>query len=803
MDLRVPSSFKPEVRLGKLEKRFTALKSGERHNALYGLGCAAYDAGHKEFDDLHRYLVGVYEQCAGGADYGDCEATARKICDNYKGEAAPVAKAKQKAVKAPDSHLAFWRKWCDAVMENTNPVESDGSIDTEEKVDDVITSSVLALCIDKDADYFAGTIYNDKSASAFFTPSGGDFNACLPPSQYICLNPLSGRKRDIEHCKHVDYLLLEMDEPIAESKNEKGTEAWLADMLDQQCRFWSHVIAMHDDLPIACLTYSGGKSVHAQIAVDATPEELERHRESLSRLYAELHFDTANIDPVRKSRIPGGLRSYIVGTDGYMMDEMKEFDALMRDVKSKNKERSAMAKAKLDAHGINWYHPNKTCVYQDCLMIRPGVRHVSLDELEILLQNIIDEFLPTSENAFEEALARHDHLPMTQSNFEDYLAYKKARIYTDDIMRRPVCTGFDKNDINIISKDVMDDWYELAEKFPTVQMVEQCIAKELALNKFNPVTDWLDGLTWDGVDRMPIIYDILGIGLDELSKTLTRNWLIQCVAMAYNDDDIPYGADGVLTLLGRQGIGKTSFFRNLLPKKHQADWFYGGMSLDTDSKDDLLKLTTGWIKELGEVDSTTRKEQSSLKAVITAESDDIRKPYEKRSVRSARHVSLCATVNKDDYLRDITGNRRWWTVPVARIDYEKMNTIDVEQLWAQMKTLFKSGEEWRIQGEDAKALEERNAGKRIDSGYEDTLRYIYDFEAPAGGWSWKFLNDIAIDITPDSMRTLDKGEKTILKNSLTAINVDHRVIHKIHQFRMPPLRDKTARERMKEDGEGF
>lgn len=805
MDLRVPMQFRPEVRLEKIEERFIELKSGERHSALYGLAAAAYDAGHKEFDDLHRYLVGIYEKCPGGADYKDCEDTARNICDNYTGEAS-IVKARPKAVKAPESHMPFWRKWCWMIMDMTKPVESDGSIDTEEKVENTITSSVASLCIDKEAFYFAGTIYNDKSASAFFTPAVGDYNSCLPPSQYICLNPLTDRTRDIEHCKHVDYMLLEMDEPIAESKNDKGTEAWLSDMLDQQCRFWTHVIKAHPDLPVACLTYSGGKSVHAQIAVDATPEELERHREALSRLYAELHFDTANIDPVRKSRIPGGLRSYIVGSDGYMMDEMKEYDFIIKEMKGRNKEKAAMAKAKLDAHGINWYHPNKTCIYQDCLMIRPDVRRISLAELESILQSIVDEFLPKSDNAFEQAKMRHENLPMTQSNFQAYLDFTGKRIYFDDITRRPVYKGFMETDggngdcQKSALKEIRDEWMELDGRFPPISETDLCIDTEMERKKVNPVAEWLDDLSWDGNDRLPEVYAILGIQNDNLSKNLTRKWLMQCVALAENTTENAQGADGVLTLLGRQGIGKTSFFRELVPKDHQKDWFKDAVSLDTEKKDDMLELTSGWIKELGEVDSITRKEQSALKGIITAKDDEIRLPYDKRPVRRVRHVSLCATVNKEDYLRDVE-NRRWWTVPVDRIDLERLNELDVDQLWAQVKSMVDAGKEWRL-GADGERLAARNKGNRMDSGWEDTIRYEYDFTAK-DGWEWQYLKDLADALAPYPDRDLRQQDKTAIRVSLNAIGVEHRIRDGLHQFRMPPRMDKTVRERLKtDDGPG-
>lgn len=73
-------------------------------------------------------------------------------------------------------------------------------------------------------------------------------------------------------------------------------------------------------------------------------------------------------------------------------------------------------------------------------------------------------------------------------------------------------------------------------------------------HRFNPVTDMLEIITWDGNGRINELCNIIGISPeDKLSETLLRKWLYQCVAMAYNDPREPYGADGLLVLQGPQG----------------------------------------------------------------------------------------------------------------------------------------------------------------------------------------------------------------------------------------------------------
>ena len=71
--------------------------------------------------------------------------------------------------------------------------------------------------------------------------------------------------------------------------------------------------------------------------------------------------------------------------------------------------------------------------------------------------------------------------------------------------------------------------------------------------------------------------------------------------------------------------------------------------------------------ELGELDSTLKREQSSLKAFITQPLDTIRMPYAEKATKTPRRTSFCGTVNPQDYLRDETGSRRFWTIPVTKL----------------------------------------------------------------------------------------------------------------------------------------
>lgn len=205
------------------------------------------------------------------------------------------------------------------------------------------------------------------------------------------------------------------------------------------------------------------------------------------------------------------------------------------------------------------------------------------------------------------------------------------------------------------------------------------IARE---DSYNPILDFLKTLEWDTKDRLKELYKLMGIAEDPLSQTLVMKWLMQSVALLFNDEEEPYGADGVLVLNGGQGLGKTSLFSRLAL---QPRWFHEGATIKDNDKDTTRRCVTVWITELGEVESTLKSDISALKAFITSNMDVYRPPYARSDRRVARRTSMCATCNSDRYLIDPTGNRRWWSVPITvPMAYDDIQAFEAEQLWAQI-----------------------------------------------------------------------------------------------------------------------
>lgn len=269
--------------------------------------------------------------------------------------------------------------------------------------------------------------------------------------------------------------------------------------------------------------------------------------------------------------------------------------------------------------------------------------------------------------------------------------------------------------------------------------IQECLSVIADERRYNAVEVMLKSCAWDGADRVEILFEITGIADNKLSRTLVHKWLLQCVALALNDEEDPYGADGVLTLLGGQGLGKTSLVRILAVFSRL---FVEGVSLDFRVKDTLIKATSAWLVEFGEMEAMIRRNEEPLKAFITNATDAFRMPYARIQTKKPRRASFCGTVNNTEYLRDITGSRRFWTVPITHIDLDRLFALTkdwVIQLWVQVyqEWLEKGTQCFRLTLEEHAMLETRNNMGHMEQlrGEQEVLDLL-DFNLPEEKWRW-------------------------------------------------------------------
>ena len=206
-------------------------------------------------------------------------------------------------------------------------------------------------------------------------------------------------------------------------------------------------------------------------------------------------------------------------------------------------------------------------------------------------------------------------------------------------------------------------------------------------NGYNPVAEILKGKTWDGKNRLAELYYIMHI-TDEFQQLLIRKWLMQAISVTlYNNDKEPFAAEGTLTLVGGQAIGKTTLARKLGISSKICKT---GISVDPRNKDTIITAISCFIAELGELESTFKADISALKAFLTLDYDTVRVPYGRSYEKIVRRTTFIATVNSRDFLIDESGNRRFWCVDCPkRFELSRLQQFDEIQLWLQIHEIVK------------------------------------------------------------------------------------------------------------------
>ena len=268
-----------------------------------------------------------------------------------------------------------------------------------------------------------------------------------------------------------------------------------------------------------------------------------------------------------------------------------------------------------------------------------------------------------------------------------------------------------------------------------ITQVSKYVAVIAYRNPINPVANWITGRPWDGNDRLPDICDTLTTADDYpigFKNLLLIKWLLSAVAAATSPNG--FHGRGILTLQGPQGSGKTSWVRSLVPDDILRDKVVlTGHHLDPANKDSVTTAVSHWLVEIGELDSSFKKDIARLKGFITQDKDKVRRPYARADSEYQRRTVFCATVNEVNFLIDKTGNSRFWVIPVTGIDF--CHGTDMQQVFAQLYLSLNDGATWWLTAEEEKKLEELNQDHKAVSVLEETLLKVFDMNLDPDKWS--------------------------------------------------------------------
>ena len=214
---------------------------------------------------------------------------------------------------------------------------------------------------------------------------------------------------------------------------------------------------------------------------------------------------------------------------------------------------------------------------------------------------------------------------------------------------------------------------------------------------FHPVKQYLESLTWDEKPRLSRMLSVLaGAEHDPtgLSDLLGRKWMIQAVARIYEPG---CQADAMLVLEGAQGLGKSSMFRALFGDR----WFTDHLP-DLREKDSMLQLRGVWCVEVSELATLGRSDSAKIKQFLTSRVDRYRDPYGRLVADWPRTSVFAGTINPgaEGYLKDPTGGRRFWPVPITGTINIPAITENRDQLWAEARHAYAAHEPWHFTDEE-------------------------------------------------------------------------------------------------------
>ncbi len=248
----------------------------------------------------------------------------------------------------------------------------------------------------------------------------------------------------------------------------------------------------------------------------------------------------------------------------------------------------------------------------------------------------------------------------------------------------------------------LSHYFDKAYGFRSERTLKNAFIEVTRKNKFHPIKEYLDSCIWDGIERLDKLFvTYLGAEDTHYTRSVTRKMLLAAVKRIYEPG---CKFDYMMVLVGPQGAGKSSLLAKLGRK-----WFSD--SLRTfENKEAGEHLQGAWIFELGELSAMKKTELEEVKAFLSKTEDRYRVAYDRQVSDFPRKCVFFGTTNNNNFLRDTTGNRRFWPVVVEPRKrelnhWDHMNDAVVGQIWAEAVVAFESGETLELDKEAADEAE--------------------------------------------------------------------------------------------------
>ena len=220
---------------------------------------------------------------------------------------------------------------------------------------------------------------------------------------------------------------------------------------------------------------------------------------------------------------------------------------------------------------------------------------------------------------------------------------------------------------------------------PTSAYVFDAVKMRCLDHRFNPVRDYLDGLRWDGKPRLGSwLVDYCGARDTDLNREIGRKMLIAAVRRVRQPG---CKFDYIVVLEGPQGVGKSTLLSKLAGEDNYSD----AEIIGSDKREQQEAVQGVWIYEIAELQGLHKSDVIGIKVFASKTVDRARPAYARVREDRSRRCIFVGTTNENTYLRDETGNRRFWPVRIGRIDLVGIDR-DRDQLWAEAAKVEATGE---------------------------------------------------------------------------------------------------------------
>lgn len=300
--------------------------------------------------------------------------------------------------------------------------------------------------------------------------------------------------------------------------------------------------------------------------------------------------------------------------------------------------------------------------------------------------------------------------------------------FIDKLITEDIYIRYDEDSamLQIKKGDVWKLFTDVDEDYIRIGLLTGKIAKQDMISFINTICpkikmhlEFINSLPeWDEKDRLTELADTLETeGEFPIKYMYIRKWFVGAVAQLHNDGLNGLRNENIIILTGPQYTGKSRWCHRLLPEEwHQ---YYTTKNLDLSQKDDNLLLSNKYIIFFDEGLSLRKNDIRALKTLLSSDKYTGRQAYGRHNRDYIRFCSFIGSTNDEQILSDDTGNRRYWVIPITKINAD--HNIDMCQVWSQALHLYRNNEQYWLTENEFNEIKEVNKSFETEDIIEDLL----------------------------------------------------------------------------------